>query len=548
MRRVVQVITYPFRALASLVTAGRQSMPGFSPSASRRLASLRTYLARTWRVLVRWTLILLGFGIFGASQYGLSSLINQWMWWVIVALFVVVGTIAFAFAKPTQAFIGWIVFSPVVYYFFQGDFGKGLPPVSFDRLAIPVLVISLAGRALIHRQRLKRLNFAELLLVAFVIFSGFNLMFIQQATNTRLIGTYIDEVVLCAVIYFIAKAALKTRQHVIWAIKALVIVGFITGLALVIEAQTGYKWYGYLLGMKLRLNWTDVGLGRGTGLWKVPHTSQIFCSMTVLLALHFARWNKKTSAKLMYYAFAVVMVLAVYFAYSRTGYIAFGLMILLMPVTALGDKKPHVVLAAFVILSLVALTPWLLSNKQFEARMESDTATARRNINQTNINLIKHNLLFGVGHSRVRDAFEYYVANLAHRNEISGNMTTGLKILNKAHNFHLNLLGEEGLVGGLLYYGAIIAFLWQMFKLRRHLSPSGELASDIPTILFVATIANLIVLNFYSGPNVPYPAYAFWMAFALMTRLGEIISDKYPNKAADLISELPRDLDTVQSI
>jgi O-antigen ligase len=157
--------------------------------------------------------------------------------------------------------------------------------------------------------------------------------------------------------------------------------------------------------------------------------------------------------------------------------------------------------------------------------MTRQTVSIRVKINESNINVIKHHPWFGVGYGKVPEAFYKYVANLEHRMTIRTSRL-GLARPNNPHNWHLQVLGEEGLVGGALYYGAILGFIIYMFRLRRRLPERGAFGADLVTTIIVSTAANLIVLNFYGGPKIPYPVWTFWMVFGLMVRLGELTAQE----------------------
>ncbi|MHB9035552.1 MAG: O-antigen ligase family protein [Armatimonadota bacterium] len=523
IRRTIEILMHSFRVAPRRSTADRvtsSALPG-------KIAQVRMSITPVWRTAIRCGLVLMGFGLFVAAELAVAySVVNyQSFWWFIAAAFVLVGTGAITIFKPTQAFIGWLVISPIVYYFFQGDLGKGLPPITWDRIVLPFLACSFIVRAIVNRRKLRKISAAEWLFIAFALYSGVNLIFIHNETDTGLIGKFMDYQFMSVVVFFVAKSALKTRKHVMQAFVALLIVGFISAGALIIEAQTGQAWYGWIIGRRIPLTWGDIGQGRGQGLWFIPHVSQIFCSMMAFIAYHFAHYAKHRIAKLAYYIAAITMIFAVYYAYSRTGYIAFVFTVIVLPLVVPSHRMRYYRLAGVIALLLALSLPLMMSNKDFVNRMTQDTVSIRIHINDTNIALIKDNLLTGVGFGKVPSAFWYYVDNLAHRNSIDSSRLT-LHRPNNPHNWHLQVLGEEGLIGGLLYYGAILAFVISALKMSRRLPKDDALGGNIPAIVAVATVANLIVLNFYGGPKMPYPIYMFWLVFALVIRLKELRTEE----------------------
>ena len=528
----------PIRALIRAIGGLRRPrrLENLVSPAARRLGAARTVLAPLWRKSLRWSLVVFGFGLFALAQFGLGQIINDILryWFVIVAIGIVVTGAVFPAVRPTKAFLAWLVVSPVVYYFFRGDFGKGIPPITFDRIVLPFMVLFLVIRTLANRSPIRRLVIAEWLMIGFILFSVFNLLFIQHVTDTGILGKSLDYIMFLGVVYFVAKGSLRNKQHVLAALKCLVVVGLISATVLIIEARTGRAWYSVILGSEIPLAWRDIGAGRGQGLWYIPHITQIFCAMTAFLAFHFAGWTKSTGAKVFYYVAMVVMIVAIYYAYSRTGYIALVLSFLAMPFLVRGNKPRYLALTAGAVVLLMLLTPLLLSGKEFRTRMTRDTYSQRVRINESNINVIKHHPWFGVGFGKVPEAFYKYAASIQHRQGVV-ERRYGLTRPNNPHNWHLQVLGEEGLVGGALYYGAIASFLIYMFALRRRLPAKGELGADVVTTIIVATIGNLIVLNFYGGPKVPYPVWMLWVPFGLMVRLGELTAQEQEQEQPDAV-------------
>lgn len=476
------------------------------------------FIAGPKRIAASWGIIL-----FLAVQLVIAYFILdiENMWWLMTAFIALSITVLFISIRPTHFFIGYLVISPVIFYFYQGDLGKGLPSISFDRVAIFLMCVFALLKTFSNRHRARKLLTAEWLLILFAVFAGFNLIILHQETGKGLFDNYVDFIVLPVIVYFLAKAFLVKKEHLRWAVISLILLGSINAASLVLEAHTGYKWWGFFFGLKLPLDWQDVGQGRGQGFWRTPHTTQIYCAMAIMLAVYMAKWSNRLWAKALYLVGILLMIGAIFYAYSRTGYIAFALIVFLVPLFIRGRRVSFVAFALALVIGISVAVPFLLSDKQFSRRMEKDTASARMHINATNINLIKHNPWIGVGYGKVQESFEQYVANIYHRRELM-NSKYGLSVLNAPHNYHLKVIGEEGLIGGAMFYGAIILFLIHAMRLRKRLSTKEPLGSDLVTILALAAITNIIVLNMYSGPSVPFPECIFWLVFALIVRTGEL--------------------------
>ncbi|MBO7392687.1 MAG: O-antigen ligase family protein [Abditibacteriota bacterium] len=438
-------------------------------------------------------------------------------WVYVIAAFISVVMIYTVGKRMTTAFLAWIVASPILYYFTSYKFAKGMPQITFDRVSVFLFMIFLSFTVLGQKVKLRKLTFGEIMLVLFVAFSCANTVFVHGVRDTGMYQRMFDYLICLPLIYFIAARCVNSKRDVTLSIICIAVVGFVAAFLLILEAKTGCRWSGLVIGKKIPLQWTDVGEGRGQGLWGIPHTTQIFCVITIYLSVHLASNVKKLQAKLFYIFSVIVQTIAIFYAYSRTGYVALGLAMILMPLLVPKGKIKYALLPFGVGICLLLALPTLLAQKDFTNRMQRDTVSVRMSINETNIALIKDNLLFGVGYGQVTPRFYEYVQNREHWQKIR----KGYSFLQNPHNWHLQLIGEEGLIGAFLFYTALIYFILHTVSLAIRLPNEGMTGSNLAMIVAVATFVTYIAFNFYGGPKDPYPLYILWIMFALMSRLND---------------------------
>jgi O-antigen ligase len=113
-----------------------------------------------------------------------------------------------------------------------------------------------------------------------------------------------------------------------------------------------------------------------------------------------------------------------------------------------------------------------------------------------------------------------------------------------SHNSILTICAEQGLIGGFLFVGALVALLVHLFRLRARAPAAGLLGRDFLSLLIIAIIGHLISTMGYDIRYFRYPSYVLWMLYALGVRFGEILAseerDAKAPAAGDSLAELPR--------
>lgn len=543
MHGLFRLLARPLRSVAQVVAGLFSSESAVSGGVASRgaagVAAVRTATAPPWRRFVKWSVISAGLCIYAGLQFALGILINppDWPWlpamvrfhgWVyIVAFFVVTGSVAIAAFRPAMAFVLWLILSPFGKRFLYLDIGwLAMPAISFDFIVIYSLAALMLVRAFVNRTKPRRLIWPEWLMIAFALYVGLmEVLSSEQLAFMDLVRyisrIFIPDVLYITVLYFVVKAVIRTREHVRMVLVGMVVFGLLMGLAAFYEHFTGNRWYSLIVGIGLPLKWQDIGRGRASGMFDHPSAPSALTATAFFLAFHLSAWTRRHWARVFYYVCMIVVAIGAYFTYTRNVYFVMTFFLLAVPLAAPFRRTRYVALAGTTAIVALALVPVMLQNPQFHRRITDPTNFyARVTYAQTGLNVIKHHIWTGVGWRKLDRVQKHYVTSLAHHNYRPDER--GLGWVNISHNTYLTILAEEGLIGTLLYFGAVGAFLVLLVQTRSRAPADDVLGKDLISILIVSSVAFLISIAFASTYLIPYPNYIFWMQFALVVRLTEM--------------------------
>jgi len=529
-----------FRPLGVLVSFVARVLSRVKPIGF--IGARRPMAAHVWRKLVRGVIVLVGLSVFLGIHYFIGySVFEEW-WKLPAGLFIAAITFAAVVWRPSVAFVAWLAVSPLGTIFLQIDFGANLPAVTFDRLALYSLAALFALRTMVYRIPARRMTMPELLLSGYVLFSGVNMFFHEPAVQIRDLNVFVGIVLLSAVLYFVAKAAITTKEQIVWILIALAVVGVYSALSGIYEHETGNMWFSSFIGESYKLMWSDVGTGRSAGPFGNTTVYGAMLGLTTFAAFHLSIYTDKRWAKALCYASMALMVVGCYFCFTRGGYIPLALFLLFMPFLAVGARKQYALATLVSVVILIAAVPVMLGNRLVYERMSREsTVIGRIATSATQMNVFRHNMVFGVGLNRVHYVMERYVTNAG---SVSGMWARGggydsplgkLRPVVDSHNSVLTILDENGLIGGLLYYGAILWFVVRVFAIRSRLKSHGMLGKDYASLIITFIAGNLLSSTVYDVRYFAYPNYVFWILIATVVRLDELSAAEAqgPSKAGD---------------
>lgn len=536
LRAIVKPFAWIWERIQQRTLAMSPAGDGVLAGAGYGIGVARTAAAPGWRKLVRWVVVAFGFAVYFALQLVLAYLCNQLLWIFIVAFMIIVACLVFAVSKPTATFLVWLAISPLAFIFLRMDFGKGIPAITFDRVALSALAGFLLLRALLYKHKVKAPIIAEMFAIAHIVYVMIALFVMQPGSLpevSRSLSSKFDHIVLALIAYYIAKSVLVARKQLLGAIIALIVAGVYSALSAVYEHQTGLRWFSSFLPVEMGLGYSDVG--RACGPLINPSALGTFLGITAFLTYHLYYCAERKAHKVLLLALVPLQLIGCFFTYTRGGYVAPAILLVLMPLAAKANRKNYVALLLAGFLVGMIATPIVVANRQIHHRLtKQSTVLGRLVITAGTINIIKHHPAFGIGLGQIDYGLEKYITNAG---ALSGWYARGMQPLQvyphqrlrtvvTSHNSLLTILAEEGLVGGFLYLGCFIAFIVHLLKVRARLPDEGIFGKDLIAVIIVASLGHFISTLTYDIRFFKYPNYVLWAMFAIGVRLGEIVTEE----------------------
>lgn len=520
---------------------GRVGLPGGNWYSARRLSAT---IRKTWRVWAKVVMIAIGLGLFLAMEYALAVAINAEQWYLVVAI--VVGGICLAAvaAKPSAAFIAWLIVSPVAgIYLRLGKMGD-LPQITFDRVVIYTLALVLLVRCLGRKETPGKLILPEYLWLAFPVYMLLSIPFFPHEAPQRTALQFMQRIGDPLVVYFIAKAAMSERKHVLAVVAGLLTVGIYSSAMAMYDHFTGRMSLAAISGVEASLYYADAG-GRAAGPFLSPMALGIMLGVAIPLAINYSEWTKRTGAKLFYYLCILVMAVGWFFTYTRGAYLVLISAMLLMPLLAARCRKRYSVV--FVALAIIAVigVPVVMTQKGVAYRLTQDnTAKQRVVLAQTLVNLIRAHPWFGVGLGNYRSQMPNYIAGdpMTMKYVWTGGSRSSLPQLVSSHNTYLTIMSDHGLVGFALYIGSFLGFGLYIMRIRKRLPPDDFLGRDLASLVVSIMVGYVLSLNTTSMEGRDYVNFVIWILVAAVVRLAQMAKDKAVASADDLTAQTQREL------
>ena len=536
LRAIVKPFAWIWERIQQRTLAMSPAGDGVLAGAGYGIGVARTAAAPGWRKLVRWVVVAFGFAVYFAMQLVLAYLCNQLLWIFIVAFMIIVACLVFAVSKPTATFLVWLAISPLAFIFLRMDFGKGIPAITFDRVVLMALAGFLVLKTMLYRYRIKRPITGEALAIIHIAYVALALYTMESESllrTLRILSEKFDHIALALIAYYIAKSVLTNRKQLFGAIIALIIAGGYSAISAVYEHYTGLRWFSSFLPVQMGLGYSDVG--RACGPLINPSALGTFLGITAFLTYHLLYNVQRKSLKALLAVLILLQLAGCYFTYTRGGYVAPAMLLILMPFAARAYRKHYVALLVGAVIVATVAAPVVFSNRFVHNRLtKQSTVLGRLVITAGTINIIKHHPVFGIGLGQIDYGLEKYITNAG---ALSGWYARGIQPLQfyphpklrtvvTSHNSFLTILAEEGLVGGFLYFGCFIALIVHLLKVRARLPDEGIFGKDLIAVIIVASLGHFISTLTYDIRFFKYPNYVLWAMFAIGVRLGEIVTEE----------------------
>jgi len=273
---------------------------------------------------------------------------------------------------------------------------------------------------------------------------------------------------------------------------------------------TGF--YGLIQVLFLIIGKKLPGVLVGNSFLRVPatfydanHLPPLLISVMPLI-LSLAWLQKKKSLRYFYYFVSVVLTLVIFFTFSRSGILAFGISIFFF-VAYLIKFKYYQKVSLFAGLFGILILLFVLSSRtniSFVKRIASVINPMERSTSAHGLllsgewDLFTKNPLIGVGYGSFNEHFRGTPIGEAH-----AKIDPALNVRLPTHSIWLEVLCETGLLGFLPYFGF-------MFYLVHSLAKSVELAKNNHDRLFSAGIISSVVGILVGGIFYSYNLVYFW--------------------------------------
>lgn len=484
-----------------------------------------TRVAPLWRRSIRAMIVLFGFALFAASQFVMGYFaISNMMWLTLIAVLSAAALAVVAFKWPFVTFLVWLVLSPftrrlIVYH------PPGLPPINFDSVAVILVTVAAIIRICVRKKKLAAPSVAEWLFIAFIVYVLLNKVIRGEMTlNYSQIFFY--TIGLWIIIYFATKAIIERPEQIRIAAVGLVIMSTLCAVSMVYEAYAGQSYLSLIYRVSVPLATRDIGVGgRARGPFDDPDEPAVLLASGVILCIFLFSYSKKWLGKLMYLAASATIVVAIAYTYTRNVYITSLVFLLLMTVLTRERRKIYLLLLTGVVVAATFLTPILLTDKAFYRRITDPTTALQRIVfMRSSMKMIKHNFWFGVGWLNSETELPKYVTSLKQYEGLKSGWhgLYGRDRPTFVHNTYLYLTQEEGIIGAVLYFGAILAFLSIMLGGLKRLPQKGVLGRDILVVFIAALISWFVSITTYANQGKYTGNYVFWVTIALAIRLIEM--------------------------
>jgi len=499
--------------------------------ANTLLARFRTAAAPGWRRLVRGMIVATGLGILIGMQLALSYGINQTQWVWLITSFVAVVFVVLVFSWPSHMFVVWLTLSPIASLLFRIKSESELPAITFDRVMLSGLALALLLRQLKDRYTGVSLKFGEYLLLIFPIYLLATIPFIHHGATFNILGQIAVRGGDLAMVYFVTRTALSSSKHVRWVIAAVIVIATYSSFLGVLDQISGQWSVLKIIGISANLVWTGGSeAGRSSGPYASPFDLAIVVGVGVMFALHVINWSSCRWMRLCCFFVLPLLVAAWWCTYSRSTYLGLILGLCVMPLVSRKRRQYVMLLTVIAVVAAVAI-PILMRDKKISDRFRNPENVVARIATDTAMwNMFKQHPLFGVGLGNVKGNMGAYAESVmgipglkVWLNIGSWPNRTARALPLSPHNTQITLLAEYGTVGGLLFFGMIVALLVHMWKAYLATGHSGLVGRDFTSIALINFFA-LVTFAWSAGfyDTTRFSMIFTWVLIALAIRLPHI--------------------------
>jgi len=442
---------------------------------------------------------------------------ERW-WYLILISYVTLGAGVLAIKAPTLVLAIWLVLVPWTWTF---PIRSAKYYFSFDLLALTLVTLVIVARTLARRRPIPAFYPPEwLFCLATAYLNVWPIVEARIRQGAWGLGTFGDVwklLLVPTVAYFVFRETLETRRDIRIILYAFVAVGLVWTVSGFYEHYTGFQWHSALTGRKVPLIWKDVGKGRALGAAYGQAQAGVVLTAALLVLMHIIGFVKRTAGKLLCYAAAVGMLMAVFFTYTRGSYGGFVVGLLAMVAIARGRRTQYGLYASILALIIVLMAPKLLGEEKFFTRITNpENYYGRLAMSKTAFNIFKDHFWFGAGDLRDQTLLFRYVSSMKHPGGRGG------KPYYYPDNDYLVVLAQHGVIGFVIYYGAVLGFAVLIFRIRNDLRGDGLLGVNLASTVLAYAVVVFFASFITQLRTEPYIYYLFFALLALVVRSKQI--------------------------
>jgi len=411
----------------------------------------------------------------------------------------------FALGKPYALFLSYILFIPFlqIYRFFSKNsiFSiNALKDIIFILIILALILnFLLKTHASLNIHRDNKYNLIML------IFIGYMLMQILRTPNMIVGILGFREVVEFMFAFFLGQFFFRTEDRIKKCLLIIFISGVVVALIGILQQITGLHYTHKIMQL------AGLKLYRVTSTLGDPNTCGFFLTISILIAINYLFDKPKKCSRFFMLSSIVLMVICLFFTYSRTAVVALGIGIVFISIMK-GNIKILVISSLIVITILTFMQPELL----FRFKKITALDWGRRLMWASTLKQFEQHPVIGIGYGKVGGL--YAAGKGSALEKIIAESTGSVLVVD---NSYLFLLSETGIIGfGLfcLLFMFILKKSW--FSIKKLKSSYLRSLSICLFSIFLAISIGAVNFNIF-GMVFPVNFY-FWLLAGIMVNLKNI--------------------------
>ncbi len=422
-------------------------------------------------------------------------------------------------------FLIWLLIGP----FTVGrnyDVAFGLPSITFDRMALLLLITMVAARKAIERvqgQKIK-IDQIDILMAIFLSITIFFAIFPpykdisytkdimpaywKKILRTNSLQMLLDHYILSFMTFFVARYVFSDEKWLWRTIIAIIIFPFILAPLAVFEHTTGKSFWE----ASGELKWQDIGKGRASGPFGVPTGLGIVVGTAWIFALYTVYRTRSKFLKFTCISSAFLAAVATFFTYTRGAWITVAMRLLLYGFSSKRVRKSFAIIIIGTAILISANWPTISRSETWTKRMGvKQTFDSRVTTAYSLWKMFLHKPWTGYGVQR----YMHYQHQFYYRVKGYILSKSGITV---SHNTYLGLLVDVGILGFIPYMLIFVITAYRAVVAYKSLPEDAPVFNKDLILALSANIASfLFVANNHDFRYMSHPEYLNWITIAGIT-------------------------------